>query len=182
MGWQYAQPSGRILRILLLSALPLAGNIVAGNIVLGMGKHKRFALWQCCEAVANLTLSVVLIRKIGMIGVAWGTVLPSLVSQIVVWPRYISKLLGLTVWSYFWEGWIRATLATVPFCLACIWINRYFAVTSMVHFFFQTVLVLPLIPIGIILFFWKEIIWQLRTQNSLLRRAVFETLHSDTKA
>jgi O-antigen/teichoic acid export membrane protein len=172
MGQQYAQPSGHILRILLLSTLALAGNRVGGNIVYGLGKHKPFALWQSCEAVANLTLSIYLVRKIGINGVAWGTVLPSLVSQIVLWPRYLSKLLGLSVWSYFRECWIRPALATAPFCLACLWTDHYWGVTSMAHFFLQIAAVLPLIPLGIILFFWKEVNWQLRSQDSFLRRTV----------
>ena len=179
MGQQYAQPSGHVLRILLLSTLALAGNRVGGNIVYGLGKHKPFALWQSCEAVANLTLSVYLVRKIGIDGVAWGTVLPSLVSQLVLWPRYLSKLFDLTVWSYFRECWIRPALATAPFCLACLWTDHYWGVTSMVHFFLQIAAVLPLIPLGIILFFWKEVNWQLRTQDSLLRRTLLGKLQPD---
>src|SRR6266550_8430752 len=179
MGQQYAQPSGRVLRILLLSTLALAGNRVGGNIVLGLGKHKPFAVWQSCEAVANLTLSIYLVRRIGIDGVAWGTVLPSLVSQIVLWPRYLSKLLGLNVWSYFRECWIRPALATAPFCLACLWTDYYWGVTSMAHFFLQIAAVLPLIPLSIILFFWKEVNWQLRSRNSLLRRTLLGELYPD---
>ena len=179
MGQQYAQPSGRVLRILLLSTVALAGNRVAGNIIFGLGKHKPFALWQSCEAIGNLTLSVYLVRKIGIDGVAWGTVLPSLVSQLVLWPRYISKLFGLTVWSYFRECWIRPALATAPFCLVCLWTDRHWSVASMPHFFLQIAAALPLIPIGIALFFWKEVNWQLRSQDSLLRRSLLGELPSD---
>jgi O-antigen/teichoic acid export membrane protein len=179
MGPQYAQPSGRVLRILLLSTVAIAGNRVAGNIVFGLGKHKPFALWQSCEAVANLILSIYLVRKIGIYGVAWGTVLPSLVSQIVLWPRYISTLFRLTVWSYFRECWIRPALATAPFCLACVWTEHHWGAASMLHFFLQIAAALPLIPVGIALFFWKEVNWQLRSQDSLLRRSLLGELPSD---
>jgi len=161
-----------ILRILLLSTIALAGNRVGGNIVLGLGKHKPLAVWQSFEAAVNLTLSIYLVRKIGMDGVAWGTVLPSLVSQIVLWPRYLSKLLDLAVWSYFRECWIRTALAIAPFCLACFCMDRYWVVTSMVGFFLQIAAVLPLIPLGIALCFWKEVNWQLRNQDSIFRRTV----------
>lgn len=179
MGPQYAQPSARVLRILLLSALALSGNRVGGNIVLGLGKHKPFAVWQTCEAVANLGLSVYLVRKIGIVGVAWGTVVPSLVSQIVLWPRYLSKLLKLPVWNYFRDCWIRPALATAPFCVACAWTDHHWAATSMVHFFLQIAALLPLIPLGIILFFWREVNWQLRSRDSLLRRALLGQIHPD---
>ncbi len=179
MGPQYAQPSGRILRILLLSTFALSANRVGGNIVLGLGKHKPFAVWQSCEAVANLALSIYLVRKIGIVGVAWGTVLPSLVSQLVLWPRYLSKLLNLPVWSYFRDCWIRPALAIAPFCLACAWTDHNWAVTSMVHFFLQIAALLPLIPLGIILFFWKEVNWQLRSRDSLLRRTLLGNLNAN---
>lgn len=169
MGQQYAQPSGQVLRILLLSSVALSGNRVGGNIVLGLGKHKPFAVWQSCEAVANLTLSVYLVRKVGMIGVAWGTVLPSLISQMVLWPRYLSKILGITVRRYFWHGWIRPALATAPFGLACFWIENHWVAPNMAMFLVQIAAVLPLAPIGIALFFWKEVNFQLRTPDSLLR-------------
>jgi O-antigen/teichoic acid export membrane protein len=179
MGPQYAQPSGHILRILLLTSLALAGNRVGGNIVFGLGKHKPFAIWQACEGVANLTLSIYLVRKIGIDGVAWGTVLPSLVSQLVLWPRYLSKLLGLSVWTYFRECWIRPALASAPFCLACLCADRYWGVTSMVHFFLQIAAFLPLIPLGIALFFWKEVNWQLRSRESPLWHTFFGKLRSE---
>jgi O-antigen/teichoic acid export membrane protein len=182
MGQQYAQPSGHVLRILLLSTLPLAGNRVGGNIVYGLGKHKPFALWQSGEAAANLALSIYLVRKIGIYGVAWGTVLPSLVSQLVLWPRYITKLLDMSVWKYFWECWIRPALATAPFCLACLLTDRYWGATNVGQFFLQIAAAMPLIPLGIFLFFRKEVNWQLRGRDSLFWRTLLGKLPSDEKS
>lgn len=173
MGPQYSETSGKILRILLFSSIAINGNRVGGNIILGLGKHKPFALWQCCEAVANLALSVYLVRKIGITGVAWGTVFPSLVSQIVLWPRYLSKVLGLTVWRYFWDGWIRAVLATTPFGVTCFWIDHRWATPNMAVFFLQIAVALPIVPLGIILLFWPEVNFQLRTPGSLVRKTFF---------
>lgn len=169
MGSAYAQPSGQVLRVLLLSSMALSGNRVGGNIVLGLGKHKPFAIWQSCEAVANLALSIYLVRRIGILGVAWGTVLPSLVSQILLWPRYLSKVLDISLHRYFWQGWIRPVLATAPFGLACLWIDHHWAAQNMAVFFLQIASALPLALAGVTLFFWKEVNFQLRTRNSLLR-------------
>jgi O-antigen/teichoic acid export membrane protein len=179
MGQQYARPSGLVLRILLLSTVVLAGNRVGGNIVFGLGKHKPFALWQVCEALANLTLSIYLVRKNGIYGVAWGTVLPSLVTQIVLWPRYLSKLLGLSIWTYFWECWIRPGLAMAPFCLACFWTDQHRVAHSMISLFLQTAAALPLVPIGVILVFWKEVKWQLQDHHSVFWRSLIGAAPSD---
>lgn len=173
MGQQYAQSSGQVLRILLLSSVAISGNRVGANIVLGLGKHKPFALWQSCEAIANLTLSIYLVRRIGITGVAWGTVLPSLFSQLLLWPRYLSKVLGLTVWRYFWDGWLRPALATAPFGLACFWIDHHWVTSNMLLFFLQIAVALPMVPLGVALLFWQEVNFQLRSPGSLLRKAFF---------
>jgi O-antigen/teichoic acid export membrane protein len=173
MGQQYAQPSGRVLRILLLSSLALTGNRVGGNIILGLSKHRLFALWQAGEAIANLVLSIFLVRKIGIYGVAWGTVLPSLVSQVILWPRHISRHLGVSVWTYFGQCWGRPILASMPFCLACIWIDHSWGASSMFSFSLQTLAALPLIALGALLVFWKEFNWHLRKEDSVLRRSFF---------
>jgi O-antigen/teichoic acid export membrane protein len=174
MGKAYAQPSGRVLQILLLSAVALTCNRVGGNIVLGLGKHKPFAIWQTFEAIANLALSVYLVGKIGLMGVAWGTAIPSLFSQLVLWPRYVSKILDISLPRYIWQAWIRPALATAPFGLMCLWIDRHWSTPNMASFFLQILAVLPLVPVGLAIFFHQEVIYQLRTRHSLLRGSLFE--------
>jgi O-antigen/teichoic acid export membrane protein len=173
VGPQYAASSGSVLRILLLSSVAISGNRVGANIVLGLGKHRPFALWQSLEAIANLAMSIFLARRVGITGVAWGTVLPSLVSQLLLWPRYLSKVLDLPVWRYVWEGWLRPALATAPFGLMCIWIDQHWATRNLPLFFLQIVVALPTIPLGVALLFWREVHLQLRSPDGLLRRAFF---------
>jgi len=172
MGKQYAQPSGDVLRILLLSSAAITCNRVGANLILGLGKHKPFALWQSCEAVANLALSIYLVRRMGIYGVAWGTVFPSLVSQLLIWPNYLSKTIGIPVRQYLWSGWIRPALATAPFGFVCFWIDQHWGTATLARFFLQTVFVLPILPAGIALFFWRDVHSQLSSPDSLLRRTL----------
>lgn len=181
MGQQYAEPSGHVLRVLLISGFAIAGNRVGGNIVFGLSKHKSFAIWQVGEAIANLTLSIILVRRMGIDGVAWGTVLPSLVSQLILWPWHISKHVGVSLWAYFRQCWLRPILATVPFCLACVWSEHYWPASSMVSFFAQVLAALPLIALGVALVFWKELNLQLRQEDSVLRRNLFARLRWGTE-
>ena len=51
-----------------------------------MEKHKRIALWAIGEAVANFALSIILVRRIGIYGVAWGTTIPSVIVELFLWP------------------------------------------------------------------------------------------------
>ena len=118
MGDQYAQPSGTVMQILLISVVLGSANTTSAGIVYGMEKHKRIAFWAIGEAVANLVLSVILVRKIGIYGVAWGTAIPSILIELLLWPGYVSRLVEIPVRTYLWQTWARTGLAIIPFALA----------------------------------------------------------------
>ena len=119
MGQQYAQPSGTVMQILLLSVVFSSANVTSGGIVYGMEKHKRIALWAIGEAAANFILSVILVRRIGIYGVAWGSAIPSVIIELLLWPTYISKLVQIPLRTYLWQAWVRTTLVAIPFAMAC---------------------------------------------------------------
>jgi len=157
MGGQYAHPSGTVLRILLLSLIVCTGSAASGGIVYGMEKHKRVAKWALVEAAANLGLSIFLVRRIGMYGVAWGTTIPSLFIEIVYWPPYICHLVGMRVGSYLWQTWGRMALVALPYGMACYLIDRFWPVRSLAFFFLQTALILPLFPLVLAMIFRAEL-------------------------
>jgi O-antigen/teichoic acid export membrane protein len=165
MGEQYAQVSGRVLQILLLAQLFAIANFTSGGIAYGMAKHRPVALWAAGEAIFNLVLSVLLVRLVGLEGVAWGTVIPALAIHMLLWPRYICKLLEVPVWSYLWQGWIRPGLAVIPFSIACCFADHFWIPHSLVSFFLQIAVMLPLFFLGFGICFWQEAYSQLRTRT-----------------
>lgn len=157
MGEQYAQPSGTILQILLLSLLFSSANITSAGIVYGMEKHKRIALWAIVEGAANLILSITLIRRMGIYGVAWGTAIPSVIIELLLWPPYISKLLAVPVRTYLWQTWVRTSLAVLPFGLACELAEHFWPARNLAMFFVQIALLLPLLPGTVAIVFHEEV-------------------------
>ena len=157
MGDQYARPSGIVLEILILSLMLSSANTTSAGIVYGMEKHKRIAYWAIVEAAANLILSIVLVRKIGIYGVALGTTIPSVVIEILLWPRFICQLTGMKVRDYVWNTWIRTTLAVIPFGVACYLADRFWPATNLLGFFLQIAVLLPLFPLMLALIFRKEV-------------------------
>jgi O-antigen/teichoic acid export membrane protein len=162
MGAQYAHPSGTVLRILLLSLIVCTGSAASGGIVYGMEKHKRLAKWAVLEAAANLGLSIFLVRRIGIYGVAWGTTIPSLIIEMVYWPPYICHLVGMRVRSYLWQTWGRTVLAAVPYGVACYFVERYWPVRNLAVFFLQIAILLPLFPLVLALVYRTELAGILR--------------------
>jgi O-antigen/teichoic acid export membrane protein len=167
MGQQYAQISGRVLQILLLAQVFSIANFTSGNIAFGTAKHRPFAMAVLAESVANLVLSIFLVRRIGMNGVAWGTVIPNIIVQLFFWPRYVCKLLEMPVRSYLWQSWARPVLAAIPFGVACYLTDRHWGAADLSQFFLQIAAILPLFVFGLVIFFWKEFAWQ--TRNTLSR-------------
>ena len=153
MGPQYSQQSGTVLTILATALLFSLSNSTATAIAWGVEKHKRVAMWAVPEAIANLTLSVILARKIGIYEVAIGTLIPSLIVHLVLWPRYVSRLVDVTYRVVFRNVWGPVFLCAVPFAAASYAVEVIVPARNMVMFVLQTVALLPIFGIAIGLMF-----------------------------
>jgi O-antigen/teichoic acid export membrane protein len=69
------------LQILLLSLLANNNHLVAFALLTGMGRIGAYLGYQVAWAAANVVLSVVLIQRLGLAGVALGTALPVVVLE-----------------------------------------------------------------------------------------------------
>ena len=172
MGPRYASVSAHVLRILLISTFVGVANYVSGNITFGLGKHRPFAYWQTAEAIANLALSIVLVKRVGIYGVAWGTAIPSLITQTLVWPNYICRILGVRWLEYMWKAWLRPLLALAPFALACVYSDHFWAAKRMSQFFIQVVALCPLLAVGILWCMRREIEGQMSTSGTSLNKSM----------
>jgi len=157
MGPQYAKASGIVLAILATALLFALPNLPAGAIAYGVEKHKTLAKWAMGEAIANLTLSVVLARKFGIYGVAIGTLIPNLVIQLVMWPHYVSRLVDISYVQVFRDVWGPVFLSAVPFAVATYAVDVLFPARNMIMFFLQTMALLPIFGIVIGLIFRDNI-------------------------
>jgi len=169
VGDDYAAISGRVLHILLIAHAFAIANYTSYNIVCGLGKHRPVAMIATVEAAANLVLSVILVRRIGLEGVAWGTVIPSLALQLFFWPPYISKVLKVPVRKYVCDGWLRSGVAVTPFAFACYVADYAWKATGMLHFFIQMIVLLPALLLGVIVCFSKQLSDQIRRQPRFVR-------------
>jgi O-antigen/teichoic acid export membrane protein len=97
----WAGTSGTILLILLpayyLSLLTTPSKV----LLLGRGKLRGLTIFIVAEAVANLVMTVVLIRSLGILGVALGTAIPMAFFHGVLYPLLLRKEIGLNVGEYW---------------------------------------------------------------------------------
>ncbi len=143
MGPQYAQSSGNVLILLSIPLFFAYANRTVSAIAYGVEKHKTTAIWAIGEGIANLALSVTLVHWYGIYGVAIGTMIPSLIVQLVFCPRYVSKLVGLSSFEVVWSIWGPLFFASVPFAIASYAIGILWPPHSLLIFFLQVAVTLP---------------------------------------
>jgi O-antigen/teichoic acid export membrane protein len=143
MGPHFAEVSGNVLWVLALTMLFWPANTSAAGVMLGTSKHKPLVPLLLTEGVCNLALSIVLIKTMGVIGVAWGTAVPSLAVSLVFWPWYVRRSQGVSPLRYVLSSWVRPGLAIVPFGLVTYAIERFWPATGLVLFFTQVAVALP---------------------------------------
>jgi O-antigen/teichoic acid export membrane protein len=149
MGPQYSRVSGTVLAILATALLFSLQNTPSSSIALGIEKHKTVAKWAIGEAIANLTLSVILAIKFGIYGVAIGTLIPSLAVNLFFWPRYVSQLVGIHYREVFLKVWGPVFLCALPFAAASYAVDVYFPARNMAMFLLQTLALLPVFVVSV---------------------------------
>lgn len=157
MGAQYSRTSGTVLAILATGLMFSMQNTTAIAIAYGVEKHKRLAKWAIGEAIANFTLSILLARSFGIYGVAIGTLVPSLVVHLILWPRYVCQLVDVSYVQVFWNVWAPVFLCAVPFAAASYAVDVLFPPRNMVMFVLQTMALLPIFGIAVGLMFRENV-------------------------
>jgi O-antigen/teichoic acid export membrane protein len=157
VGREYSHVAGTVLQILMISQFFGVANTTAGQIAFGIERHKSVAKWAIIEATLNLSLSIVLAKSIGLYGIAWGTSIATTIIHLIFWPRFVQRELHVPVRTYLWDGWGKITLCSIPFGIVCAAADRYWHPTSMVVFFGQILVTLPVYAICAVWIFKDEV-------------------------
>ena len=76
-------PDAWMLQLFLVATLPLVLSAIT-QMAIGMGHIKLIALVSLAGSLVNLPVSYVLTRQIGVAGVIWGTVLTTLIANLLI--------------------------------------------------------------------------------------------------
>jgi O-antigen/teichoic acid export membrane protein len=88
-------------------------------VLYGIDRVRWFARASIAQAVANLALSLILVRPLGIEGVALGTCIPSLLHSLAVaW--YVCRVVEVDVFEYLRSAFLKP-LAIAPL-LVGIWL------------------------------------------------------------
>ena len=100
--WVGPEYQSAFMPLVILAAIaPLGvGQNAAIQTFYAMSKHRYYAYINICEAVANLTISLLLVERFGIMGVALGTAIPFVISKCIFVPYYICKFTEVSLTKY----------------------------------------------------------------------------------
>lgn len=92
--------SFHVLAVLTLAMFCNSLQIPPATLLYGISKHKVYSFIVIAEGLANLGLSLILVKRYGIIGVALGTLVPIFVTSFFIVPRYASRVINLSSSRY----------------------------------------------------------------------------------
>ena len=156
MGPQYGHIAGTVLQILLISQFFNASGSTPSSLMMATGKHKPVAIAASISAALNLLLSIVLVKIIGLYGVAWGTSIATTTVYLSFWPRYLRKVLDVPIHTFLWTGLGKIAVCSIPFAIASAAADMFWHPHSLVMFFAEVLLTLPVYAVSVLVVFRAE--------------------------
>ena len=120
MGPDIAQQSYPTAVVLAIAVLPLLAQNPGITMLYGVGNLNLLSRIRIIESICNLVLSVILVRPLGILGVALGTTIPSVVASLVL-ARYTMKLQQVRFREYFAHCLLKPFLG-LPVLLGVWWV------------------------------------------------------------
>ena len=92
--------SYNVLLVLMAGAVITTIQITSKSLLYGLSKHRMYAFTVIIEGAANLILSLILVKKYGIVGVALGTTIPAVLVNFFVLPVYANRVIDMPLWKY----------------------------------------------------------------------------------
>ncbi|MGO8793596.1 MAG: flippase [Candidatus Sulfotelmatobacter sp.] len=126
VGKKYIATSYPVLVIMILCCTLWWAQGASGRILFGMSKHGTWAVVTLVEGIANLILSIILVRPYGIIGDALGTAIPLTCSMLFFMPQHLCKKLGIRLVTFVRESYTLPLLLCLPLAAVLLLMRRWF--------------------------------------------------------
>jgi O-antigen/teichoic acid export membrane protein len=137
VGKKYVPMSYPVLLIMLIPSTILFAQAASPRVLFGMGKHRTLAMVALIEGVANIILSVALVRRYGIIGDAVGTSVPLLCTTVFFLPSHLCRQLGIRVMTFVREAYTLPFLSCVPLVAILLLMQRRYVAHNYKQLAFQ---------------------------------------------
>jgi O-antigen/teichoic acid export membrane protein len=119
-------PSYVVLLILLIPTAIYESESISSRILFGMSLHKTLAYVVLMEGVANVILSIALVRPLGIVGDAIGSAIPMLCTSLFFLPRHVCRQLNIPVRKFVVDAYFFPVMLCLPMIFVLVLMQRYF--------------------------------------------------------
>ena len=129
VGARYITSYSILVLLLIPRSLYLAQS-TSNKILLGMGQHRILAFVLLLEGGVNLLLSLVLVRRFGITGVALGTAIPLACTSLLFLPRHACRVLGMPLGTFLNRAYSLPLLLSAPLAAVLLFAKYAFPAHS----------------------------------------------------
>jgi O-antigen/teichoic acid export membrane protein len=158
VGARYVPTSYPVLVVMIIPFALMLAQAASTRILFGLGKHQTMAAVTVIEGIANLILSIALVRPMGIVGDALGTAIPLSFTCLVFLPRHMKKQIGVPVGAFLRDAYTLPILLNLPFVGALLLANRFFYPLNLIQLIVETIVVGSVYGV--------ELLWAYRTNRA----------------
>jgi O-antigen/teichoic acid export membrane protein len=133
-----------VLLVLIAGFVPRLIQGALHQYLFGANKQWYLSRAFLLEGIANLALSLALVKPLGLAGVAIGSAVPSLISQGWFIPRFVARDIGVSYFRLFRDGQLRGLAMGVVVFVCGLLAQRIIAPNGWPGFFAGVALTLVL--------------------------------------
>jgi O-antigen/teichoic acid export membrane protein len=108
------------LYVLAIVGVLMVSHASQASVLMATGAHRLVACVWIIEGVSNLALSLALVKPLGSVGVAIGTLVPMAVGHIGIFTPVASRRVGLPIRQFLRMAAVPAAISTIPAAAACV--------------------------------------------------------------
>jgi len=160
VGARYIATSYPVMVILLIPSTLMIMQAASSRVLFGIGKHQTLAKVTLAEGIANLVLSVILVRKFGIVGDAIGTAVPLSCTVLFFLPHHLCRILKLRLTSYLRRSFLLPFGFTLPLLCVLLLLRRWFVPHHFLQLVEQIAIGLTVYGVGIAWAIWTRKAWE----------------------
>lgn len=153
VGPKYVSSSYIVLVLLIVPRTVFRCQGASTRILFGMARHKPLAIALLIEGVANLVLSIVLVRRFGIVGDAVGTAIPLLCTSLFFLPYYLCQLLEIRISEFVRQAYTLPLALCAPLVGALLLMRHLFSAHNLLQLLIQLFVGATIYTIGALWFF-----------------------------
>jgi O-antigen/teichoic acid export membrane protein len=121
-----------VLAILIVPRAIYLAQSTSTKILLGIGRHQMLALVLLLEGLINVILSMLLVRRLGIAGVALGTAIPLTCTGLFFLPRHICHQMQIPLRGFLRQTYLLPLGLCIPLAGVLTFLQHEFPVHSYV--------------------------------------------------